>query len=103
MSAIRIIDQHTHMIVGPEAPATMPPVTIASTLLIALKPGDTRGRYTLRVAPEAPSGQKLPELNIPVNFTGSGEQGLNVVVPLQMQLEEEGLYWFDVLWVDQHV
>lgn len=101
VSAIRIVDQQTQFVAGPEVPNEMPPVVLSTTVLIALKAGDARGRYGVRIAPEAPSGQQLPALNVPVNFLGgSGEQGIHIVLPLQMQLVEEGLYWFDVLWVD---
>jgi hypothetical protein len=99
LSAIRIIDRHTHVAIGPDAPHDMPPMVLSTWVLIMLKPGDARGRYTVRVRPEAPSGLQLPHLDLPVNFMGVEEQGVNIVLPLQMQLAEEGLYWFDVMWM----
>lgn len=99
LSAIRIIDQQ--IVHGPNVPGDMPPATMNATLLIALKAGETRGRYTVRVAPEEPSGQQLPPVDFAVNFLGGdGEQGVNLIVPLGMQVVQEGLYWFDIQWVD---
>lgn len=101
LSAIRIIDQQILHALGTELPADMPPAIMSATLLITLKAGQTRGRYAVRVAPEAPSGEQLPAVDFAVNFHGGdGEQGINLVVPLQMQVAQEGLYWFDVLWLD---
>ena len=104
LSAIRIIDQTVHTVAGPGAdvPGEMPPMLVAVTALIMLKPGDARGRYTIRIRPEKPSGEQMPPLEAPVRFEGGeGDRGANLIVPIQMQVEDEGLYWFDVLWVDE--
>jgi hypothetical protein len=101
VSAIRIIDQQTLSASGADVPSDMPPAIVNTTMLIALKAGETRGRYAIKIGPEAPSGLELPSVNVPVNFPGGdGEQGINIIIPMQMQVIEEGLYWFDVVWVD---
>ena len=100
VSAIRIVDQQTQLAVGADVADEMPPLVATMTIFISVKPGETRGRYSLRIAPEAPSGQKMPELTLPVNFAGEPDRGVQFVLPTQLQLSEEGLYWFDVIWVD---
>ncbi|HEV7494472.1 hypothetical protein [Baekduia sp.] len=93
MSAIRIVDRLT--IIQPE-----PPFIAAVTAVISLKQGKAVGRYALGLRPEAPSGLQLPVFQAPVNFDGGeGDRGVSVVLPLQLEVEE-GLYWFDVLWID---
>jgi hypothetical protein len=52
-------------------PETMPPVSVNLTLVIVMKPGEARGRYMIAVRPEAPSGQRLPEAELPVSFAGA--------------------------------
>jgi hypothetical protein len=101
LSAIRIIDRQMTQAIGADVPTDMPPVLLQSTLLVMLKSGDARGRFTVRVRPEAPSGLQMPHMDIPVSFEGDGDRGVNLVVPLQLQLVEEGLYWFDVFLVDE--
>jgi hypothetical protein len=104
LSAIRIVDQQVLHLIGANVPGDMPPAMLNTTLLIALKAGQTRGRYAVRIAPEAPSGEGMPPVDFAVNFMGGdGEQGINLVVPMQMQVAQEGLYWFDVVWVDPKV
>lgn len=94
LSAIRIVDRTT--IAAPEGSA----LVVALTALIALKPGKAVGRYAIGLRPEAPSGMQLPALKAPINFEGGeGDRGVNLVLPLHMEAEE-GLYWFDVLWMD---
>lgn len=94
LTAVRIVDRTT--IAAPEGAE----LVVALTALISLKPGKAVGRYTIGLRPEAPSGMQLPALAAPINFEGGeGDRGVNLVLPLQMQAEE-GLYWFDVLWID---
>ena len=59
-----------------------------------------RQKALLKIQPTAPSGKELPPLEFSVLFEGD-ERGLNLVFPVQMLLEEEGLYWFDVTVDDQ--
>lgn len=96
LSLIRIVDRidHTHM--GSEVPDQMPPVPINLKVVIALKPGDARGRHALKLRPEAPSGQQHVAIEVPVLFE-SEDRGVNLTANLGMQLDQEGLWWFDVL------
>ena len=41
----------------------------------------------------------MPQLSTPVLFEGD-ERGVNLFVNLNLQVKEEGLYWFDVLVED---
>jgi hypothetical protein len=99
LSLIRMVDKITNTIAGPSptVPDTMPPVSVNLTLVIVMKPGEARGRYMITVRPEAPSGQQLSEVELPVSFAGSPDTGANVLFGINMIATEEGVYWFDIL------
>jgi hypothetical protein len=99
LTAIRMVDRITVTATGPAPPPEMPPTVIDLTALISLKSGDARGRYTIRLRGEAPSGQPLPTADNPVHYEGD-ERGANLVIRMALQVDLEGLYWFDVLHVD---
>jgi hypothetical protein len=75
----------------------MPPVPINLWMAVTLKAGAARGRHTVRIVTEAPSGQRLPQtFEVPVLFEGE-DRGVNIIVQFNFQADAEGLYWFDVL------
>jgi hypothetical protein len=96
LSLIRMVDRVIVHAQGPEVPENMPPQTVPVTLVVALKSGAARGRQTISVRPEAPSGRQLDRVELPVLFEGE-DRGQNVIIQMQFPVEEEGLYWFDVL------
>lgn len=105
ISAIRIVDRIYQSVtaVGVPVPQTMPPLAVNLTALLSFKSGQARGRGTIRVTLEQPSG--LPaglELRQPVFFEGE-DRGVNVILNLGMQLAHEGLYWFHVFLDDRFV
>lgn len=100
LSFVRVVDRVVQQAIGPEVPVDMPPIQLRDMkLVITLKPGGARGRHALKVRPEAPSGQNLPLLEIPVLLEGE-DHGVNLVLNLDLVLEQEGLYWFDILLDD---
>lgn len=95
LSMINIVDGMT--VVGPD-PDEMPSVSLANLkVVINLWAGQTKGRYTLKLRPEAPSGlQGDPIVLGTVNF--SNQPGTDTVLPMApYEITEEGKYWFDVL------
>ncbi len=96
ISVIRVVDQLTQTAVGPDAPAAMPPFLIDNlTLVVALKADQARGRFGVKVRPEAPGGIQLPSMEQAVTFQ-SGPSGVNLIMPLVLPIASEGVYWFDV-------
>lgn len=100
LSAIRIVDRIIHTAFGSETPEQMSPVPVNLTALLSFKAGAARGTRTIKWSPQAPSGQRLPEMSFPAFFE-SEDRGINLVVNLAFQANEEGLYWFDVILEDQ--
>jgi hypothetical protein len=99
LSIIRIIDRVTVAGMGPDVPDEMPPTQLQFFVVVAMKSGAARGRHTLRLRPEDPSGHQLGALEVPIHFEGE-ERGANVVVQFTLAAELEGLYWIDVLFGD---
>lgn len=98
ISLIRIVDTITQAATGPDPPAQMPPFIINSTLVVSLKPDEARGRYSVKIRPEAPDGRQLPAPEQAIQLEG-GIRGINLIIGMQLAVELEGVYWFDVLFV----
>ena len=95
LSMIRIVDQITQSASGTEAPTQMPPfLTNNLTMAICLKSDQARGRYGIKIRPEQPNGQQLPELEQAIQLGSGG--GVNLIMPLVLPITQEGLYWFDI-------
>ncbi len=102
LSAIRIVDRITHVASDPGAPEEMPPIPVSLTALVVLKSGAARGRHALKIRPEDPAGMRLPEISLPILFEGE-DRGASVVVNLALQVQREGLYWFDVYLDEERI
>ncbi len=86
---------------GPDADQ-MPPFKIGAPLMlvISLWAGQTKGRYSLKLRPEEPSGLQGDPIKLPpIQFTGAAGHGVEIILPMpSYELTEEGTYWFDVLF-----
>ena len=95
-SEIHIIDRLEQTAVGPDAPEQMPPFLLDNmTILITVKSDQARGRYGIKVRPEAPGGIQLPPMEQAITIQ-SGPAGVNLVMPFVLPIQAEGVYWFDV-------
>jgi hypothetical protein len=99
LSAIRVVDRFIQRAQGPSAPEDMPVFSVALTAFLSFKSGAARGRSTIHLRQESPSGVRGPELSLPVLFEGE-DRGANLVLDINFQADQEGLYWFDVLLDD---
>ena len=100
LSLVRVVDRVVQQAIGTEVPSEMPPLQLQGMrLVIMLKSGGARGRHAVKIRPEAPSGQHLPLIEIPVHLEGEN-RGVNLILNLDLVLEQEGVYWFDVILDD---
>lgn len=96
-SVIRIVDRFIITASGAQPPEKMPPWTITTTAFLSFKSGFAKGSQTVKLIPRDPSGRPIaPEVLLPVFFEGD-DRGANLIVNVSLRIEEEGLYWFDVL------
>ncbi len=93
---IGILDRLIFTASGENAPDKMPPASVQLTAVLSFKSGFAKGRYTVGLRPVNPSGVPAPVLSVPILLEGD-DRGANVVLGVNAQLSEEGLYWFDVL------
>lgn len=100
LSVINIIDQVTQEATGTEVPSDMPPFPLQVKGVINLKAGSARGRFAVKLRPEDPSGSQLPAMEMPVQFGGLAGGGVNLILDLGFQMELEGLYWVEVIFVE---
>jgi hypothetical protein len=103
ISLIRIVDRLIQSTVGPGVPEEMPPFPVNLTAVIVLKSGSARGRHSIRLTIEAPSGEQMPQEAIMPLLLEGEERGINVVLNLGFMAEHEGLYWFNVHFGTQDV
>lgn len=97
VSVINVVEQVTVGRQGPEVPDEMPPFDFQIKSIIELVGGKAKGRFGIKIQPEAPSGVKLQAIEHTVRF-GEGS-GVRLVGDVQIKLEEEGPYWIDVILV----
>ncbi len=100
LSVIRMVDRFNVTVNALGSPERLPPIPINLTVLISLKSGKARGRSTVKLRIESPSGLKLPDQLLPVLFEGE-DRGVNLVLNLSLVIDQEGVYWFDVLLEEQ--
>ena len=81
------------------SPETLPPITLKLNAFISFKSGSARGRHTVKLRIETPAGLKLPEQLLPVLFEGE-DRGVNLILGINIVVDQEGVYWFDVLLED---
>ena len=96
-SVIRIVDRFILTASGPAPPEKMPPTTITTTAFLSFKSGFAKGSHTVKLVPKDPSGRSAgPEALLPVFFEGE-DRGANIIVNVNFRVQEDGLYWFEVL------
>ena len=100
ISVIRLVDRIAVTVNALASSEAMPPTPINLNALISLKSGLAKGRGTVKWRVETPSGLKLPDQLLPVLFEGD-DRGVNLIVTLNMLIEQEGVYWFDVILDEQ--
>jgi hypothetical protein len=99
MSLIRVTDTIDQSAIGPDAPREMQPFIASITLVVALKSGEARGSFGVMLRPEAPGGFQMPSFEQTVHLQG-GAWGAAIIMPLQLPISVQGVYWFDVFLTD---
>lgn len=100
ISVIRMVDRLVITVSTLNSPETMPSTSVNLYMLISLKSGTARGRDTIGLRAEAPSGLIITDQLFPVLFEGD-DRGTNLVINLNITLEQEGVYWFNILLEEQ--
>lgn len=102
LSLIRIIDQVTVTVMAAASvdltvpPALAPPAPpIAVTFVLGLKSPDPAEAVPIKVRIDTPSEFRWPEFETTTDLPGD-EQGAVIVLPMQIPVQDDGVYWFVV-------
>jgi hypothetical protein len=96
LTLVRIADRIQYRLEGRGLPEGVKPV-IAVQGLISLKSGPVTGGHAIRIVGEKPNGDRKDVFSAPVTFLGK-DQGQNVIMSIALGIDQDGLYWFDVLF-----
>jgi hypothetical protein len=98
LSVIGCVSAVTNAAVGTDVPDEMPAFPLDRlTLAVTLWSDQAKGRYEIKIRPEAPNGQQLEPISAPIQLPG-GAQGVDLIMQMNMIVEHEGTYWFDILF-----
>jgi len=95
LSLIRIIDRLTISAAGPQPPPEMPPAKCPLKIVLMFVSGRARGSHEAAVKIEQPDTTPRDCWTGTVFLEGE-DRGANVVIGLEAEFPQEGLYWFDV-------
>lgn len=99
LTLVRLVDQFTQTATGPEPPDQMPPFVLTERdlrMVLSLKPDKARGRFSIKIVAEAPSGVRTPIAEYDLNLA-AGNRGVNLNIGVNFAFQDEGVYWFDVI------
>jgi hypothetical protein len=102
-SFIRVVDRFT-VAVPPKLPENVilppgmfPPPIVQFFLAVSIKSGTlTTGQYQMTIKLSKDGAIKLPDNELKVFLNGSDDNGVLVILPVNLPNPEEGLYWFDI-------
>ena len=95
-SLIRVIDRVTVTALSQGTVAgELPPSSLSFTVYVALKSGVYKGSLPVKFEIKSPDDEKLGEFSTDVLFEGD-DRGVNIVSPMQLQIQKDGLWWIDV-------
>lgn len=103
VSAIRIVDRINAQAVGLDVPDEMPKIPVNLTLFVSFRSGEARGSHDFTLVFVPPSGVSTQRQTNSVLFEGGEDRGVNVMIPLNMLVDQPGVYWFDILLGDRLV
>ncbi len=99
LTLVRITDRLQYRIEGSGLPEGVKPIVPVQGL-ISVKSGPVTGDHTIKIVVERPNGERKEVFVFPVKFLGK-DQGQNLVLNIGLGIEQDGLYWFDVLFDDE--
>lgn len=67
---------------------------------MSLKSGPVTGEHRVTIVSEKPSGNRKEVYSLPVKLLGK-DHGQNIILKIGLGIEEDGLYWFDVLFDEE--
>lgn len=85
---------------GQDVPDQLPVVTVRLVAVVGFKGGVLKGPNNIKLVMVKPNGESGPTITVSALFQGE-ERGTNLITEMNMNLNEEGLYWIDIYVADQ--
>ena len=95
-SAIRMVDRVFRAVGGPDAPDDLQKFQYSLWYLLILKAGRARGRHRISFDFERPDALRRTLFEQDALFEGE-DRGVSFGVQMNMEFEQEGLYWLHVM------
>ncbi len=99
LSFIRIVDQVNVTVAPLPGVDALPEFPAASavplTFAVGLKSAGYAGPVPIKLRVETPAGSRWPEFETTQQITGA-DRGVNLIFPMQLPVQDEGIYWFVV-------
>lgn len=99
-SLIRIVDTYTMILPDPVPDNAVPSVDLVA--FVSLKSGDVAGNFDVGLRLVDPNGKASKVRKWAVELRGN-EHGANLKLDFNLVNPLVGLYWFDVLWIDDEL
>ncbi|HEY3927259.1 MAG TPA: hypothetical protein VGL89_02685 [Candidatus Koribacter sp.] len=99
ISLIRIADRIFYRVEGLGLPEGVKPM-IALQAFISLKAGPVTGDHVIKIESVNPKGERRGTVTFPTTLQGE-DNGQNIILNLNVGIDHDGLYWFDVLFDDE--
>ena len=101
LTLVRIVDKMQYRLegIGVALPEGLKPMVNIQGL-VSIKSGPVTGDHTIKVVAERPNGDRKEIVVFPVKFLGK-DQGQNLVLNIGLGIEQDGLYWFDVVFDEE--
>lgn len=78
----------------------MEPFDYMMTFFLRFKSGSARGVFPLKMSLVAPSGESRTQI-VNVNFEGEEDRGIDIIAPMHLRFEVQGIYWVEIFLKDE--
>jgi hypothetical protein len=99
LTLVRIADKLQYRLEGQNLPENIKPMVNINGL-VSVKAGPVTGDHTISITVERPNGDRKEVGAFPVKFLGK-DQGQNLILNMGIGVDQDGLYWFDVIFDGQ--
>jgi hypothetical protein len=98
-SFVRVVNRIVSSARGPEVPERMPPIPVRLSLYLSMRTGNKSGKHEIRISFLRPDNTAAgPQLVQSVNLEPPESRGIDLAINLNLMLDQEGVYWFDVFF-----
>lgn len=101
LTIVRIADKVQYRVegIGAKLPEGIKPMLNIQGL-VSMKSGSVTGEHVIKIVVVRPKGDRKEVASFPVKFLG-GDQGQNIILNMGLGIEQDGLYWFDVVFDEE--